>query len=576
MCGIAGIIGTPDHPASIAALSSALAHRGPDSEGYFTDGHAYLGHRRLAILDLSPAGSQPMRSRDGRFVIALNGEIFNYSEIAAALGGSFRSTTDTEVLLEACAAWGVEKALDQSIGMFAFALWDTHQRELILARDRCGEKPLVYFWDGATFAFASELKALACLHGSRLDPAAVDAYLALGYIPAPLAVFRDCRKLPPGHLLRFHHRSLTVRRWWFPENAAPPPPQPRPRRIERLRALVSDAVRLRLRADVPLALCLSGGVDSSIVAAECARAGAALDAFTVVFDGGSNDELPWARCAARHLGLEHHEIPAPSSSAACALDQAQAHYDEPFADSSALPSLALARALAGRYKVVLTGDGGDEAFAGYPHYEHIAAKQLLKSVAAAAGFTDGAGRVGVYVQSKAAFRLAERERLLGSHAPGDSLSVLLEGDSFLESARRTALQNALWSDRHLYLPNDLTYKMDIALGAYGMEGRSPFLDHRILEWSQTLPSADLVRGRQKKVLLREAYRDDLPPGLLDRPKRGFGAPVSAWLDGPLRDLCRESLPCPLLDARAQAGSSGQRLWTLLTLARWARVSKATW
>jgi len=202
-------------------MTGALEHRGPDGEGYFTDESVALGHRRLAILDLTSAGAQPMQSHDGRWIMALNGEIFNYRELRAELGGRFTSCSDTEVLLEACAAWGVEKALDRSIGMFAFALWDAHRRELTLARDRSGEKPLVYFWDGATFAFASELKALTAVHSSRLDPAAVDAYLALGYVPAPLAIFRDCRKLPPGHLLRFRNRALDLRRWWFPERVAP-------------------------------------------------------------------------------------------------------------------------------------------------------------------------------------------------------------------------------------------------------------------------------------------------------------------------------------------------------------------
>ncbi len=586
--------GNPDSLAAIRSMTGALGHRGPDGEGYATHSGIALGHRRLAILDLSPAGAQPMRSHDGRFTIALNGEIFNYRELRAELSGPFHSATDTEILLEACAAWGVEKTLERANGMFAFALWDTRERELTLARDRSGEKPLVYFWDGGVFAFASELKALTGLHSSRLDPAAVDAYLALGYVPAPLAIFRDCRKLPAGHLLRFRSGRLDVRRWWFPEQAPPLPDRPGIDRARELRALAADAVRLRLRADVPVALSLSGGVDSSAIAAECAAQGASLDTFTVVFDGDQTD-LPHARAVARHLKLRHHVIAVrgdvqnqivqnqivQNQIVARQLDLAASHYDEPFADSSALPALALASALAGRYKVILNGDGGDEAFAGYRHYQHIAAKQFLKTAAAAAGFADGSGGMGVYVQSKTLFRLRERARLLASHAPGATLAELLANDGFLRTAPpggalRGALRRALWSDRHLHLANDLTYKMDIALAAFGMEGRAPFLDHRILEWAQGLDAKDLVRGRQKKVLLRQAYRDALPAGVLARAKHGFGAPIASWLAGPLKEIVRESLPCPLLDAASQRNASGQRLWTLLMFARWARKWEARW
>jgi asparagine synthase (glutamine-hydrolysing) len=569
------MVGSPQNLASVRRMTGALGHRGPDGEGYFDGEGVALGHRRLAILDLSPAGAQPMHSRDGRWTIVLNGEIFNYRELRAELGGEFRSGTDTEVMLEACVAWGVEKALDRAIGMFALGLWDARSRELTLARDRAGEKPLVYYWDGVTFAFASELKALAGLHPARLDAAAVDAFLALGYVPAPLAIFRDCRKLPPGHLLKLRDRALEVRRWWFPERVAPAPEREKTQRRGELRALMQDAVRLRLRADVPVALCLSGGVDSSVIAAECVRQGVPLDAFTVALDGDSTD-LPHARVVARHLHLKHHVIEARAESAAAQLEAAAEHYDEPFADSSALPSLALARALAGRYKVILNGDGGDEAFAGYPHYERIGAKQILKAAAAAAGLRDGAGSMGVYVQSKTLFRRRERMRLLDRQAPGDTLSVLLASDGYLPSASGDALHRALWSDRHLYLPNDLTYKMDIALSSCGMEGRSPFLDHRILEWAQGLESPDLVRGREKKVLLRDAYRDELPPSVLERPKQGFGAPVDAWLAGPLEEIQKESLPCPLLDRASQTGLAGQRLWTVLAFARWAKRWGASW
>jgi asparagine synthase (glutamine-hydrolysing) len=289
----------------------------------------------------------------------------------------------------------------------------------------------------------------------------------------------------------------------------------------------------------------------------------------VVFDGDETD-LPYARRMARALGLRHEVL----ESRAQPLDGTE--YDEPFADSSAVAALALARTLAGRYKVVLNGDGGDEAFGGYRHYEFIGVKQTLKRAAAAAGLVDGRGSGGVYVCSKATFRASERRGLLNGHAAAGTLPGLLSADEFLRNSPRGILKQAMWSDRHLYLANNLAYKMDIALGACGLEGRAPLLDHRILEWAQGLSTRELVHGREKKVLLREAYRDQLPSEVSSRPKHGFGAPIEAWLEGPLRAHVRESLPCPLLDAAGQRNLRGQRLWTVLAFSEWARQWGATW
>jgi asparagine synthase (glutamine-hydrolysing) len=578
MCAIAGVAGRTDGAELVRRMTAAQRHRGPDDEGVFVQrGIVALGHRRLAILDPSEAGRQPMSSRDGRWTMVLNGEIFNYRELAAGLGQAFRSGTDTEVLLEACAAWGIDQTLGRAVGMFAFALWDSHRHELTLARDRMGEKPLVYFWAGPTLAFASELKALDPFHGRRLEAAALDAYLALGYVPAPLAIFRGCHKLPPGHLLRFREGRLSVTRWWFPEDAPRVREKSRVEFMAGLRERLAEAVRLRLRADVPLALYLSGGVDSSVIAAECVRQGARPEAFTARFDGQETD-LPYARQVAQALQLPHHVLDAHAGPAAVDFERLLWHYDEPFADSSAVPCFALARAIGGRYKVVLNGDGGDEALGGYRHYEHIGAKQALKAAAAATGLCDGAGagKVGVYVQSKAMFRAARRRNLLHGHWSGNALDTLLSASPFRAADGGSALARALWTDRHLSLANGLTYKMDTALGAFGMEGRAPFLDHRLLEWTQSLPAEQLVHGSEKKILLRDAYAGQLPPQVLNRPKHGFGAPVGRWLRGPLREVVAEALPCPLLEREAQRNWTGQRLWTLLTFSKWARQWRATW
>jgi asparagine synthase (glutamine-hydrolysing) len=573
MCGIAGVAGDGRATEWVRGMMASQAHRGPDGEGTFADAgdQIALGHSRLAILDLSERGRQPMTSADGRWTMVLNGEIFNYLELRLELSGPFASGTDTEVLLRGCAEWGVEKTLARSIGMFAFALWDAREKELTLGRDRMGEKPLVYFQRGKMLAFASELKALAAMHQGRLDARAVDAYLALGYIPAPLTIFSGCQKLEPGHLLRFQEGRVQIRRWWRPERA-PLEERTRVERVERLRSMVADAVKLRLRSDVPAAIFLSGGVDSSVIAAECTRQGANLAAFTADFGDGHSD-LAYARRVAAHLGLRHTVLRMEPDASAAGFEQFVRHYDEPLADSSAIPSFALGMALRGQYKVVLNGEGGDEAFGGYRHYEYLAAKQALKRVACAAGLADGA--TSVYVESKVAFREGERRRLLNGSGEGNSLSWLLARESYRPPAG-TALERALWSDRHLYLPNNLTYKMDIALAGNGIEGRAPFLDHRLLEWTQCWAARDLVAGREKKVLLRAAYEEDLPAEVLGRPKQGFGAPIAQWLSGPLRAFVEDVFPCPLFEAKPQKGLSGQRLWAMIAFGAWAREWKATW
>lgn len=559
-----------DDPGALARVEEMLRvqrHRGPDGSGVLHDDDTVIGHCRLAILGLGDAGRQPMTSRDGRWSMVFNGEIFNYPELRAELPGELRSGTDTEVLLEGIAAWGLESALARAAGMFALGLWDHREKELTLARDRLGEKPLVYFYDRRTLAFASEMKALRGFHGGAMEPLALDAYLALGYVPAPLAIFRGCRKLEPGQMLRLKRGAEPrVSRWCGSEHGATANGD----RHTALRERMGEAVRQRLRADVPVALSLSGGVDSSVIAAECVRQGASPETFTVRFKGESAD-VDAARLVARHLGLRHQVL--DESGAVPEIERMTRHYDEPFADSSAIPSLALAQALAGRYKVVLSGDGGDEVFGGYRHYEHIRIKQTLKAAAAVVGLCDGggAGRAGVYVQSKATFRAVERGRFLNRHGLGNSLN----GEAF-STPPGSALVGAMWIDRHLALANGLNYKTDIAYGAFGIEGRAPFLDHRLGEWAERLRPGELVRGREKKILLRAAYAGDLPAEVLNRPKQGFGAPIGQWLRGPLRELAGDMLPCPLLDRQRQGDWNDQQVWTLLMFALWARDWRASW
>jgi len=598
VCGIVGVI---DHRKRVSrevlnAMRDCLAHRGPDDQGSYINSRCSvgLGHRRLSILDLSPSGHQPMSTPDGRLTIVFNGEIYNYLELRDELraqGQRFTTGTDTEVLLRGYEAWGV-KALDRLAGMFAFAIWDDRDESLLLARDRVGKKPLVYFQDGNTLAFASELKALLLFPSCRaqLDPAGVEAYLAFGYIPAPLTVFKNIRKLEPGHYLRVLRDRAEVVRYWFPERANQPAARSRGERIEQLRALFRESVKIRLRSDVPLAIFLSGGIDSAAVAAECCAQGQKLRALTSTFDHDHTD-LPYGTKVAQHLGLEQEVIHTNGDGIGDDIYRIVWHYDEPFADSSNIPSYYISQAVKGRFKVVLNGDGGDEAFGGYPRYEHVAVRQFVKGLATMIGARDGRGRGPWqrYFQSRSTFVRSKRTALLGGWAPRNcAVTRLIAENPFLSAYRPSdAIHMALGGDRHIYLAHDLLFKMDIALMAHHTEGRSPFLDHRLLEWAQNLPADDLVVGREKKVLLREALRGRLPSEVLARAKHGFAAPMVPWLQGPLRPLCDEHLPTHLLERepqesalaafrRTQGREGADQVWALLMFAIWANQWRANW
>lgn len=596
MCGIVGIVGPKLATGPIAeGLRDRVAHRGPDASGLYVRAEQgiALAHQRLSIIDLSCEAHQPMSTPDGRWTIVFNGEIYNYSELRRELAGRvrFRTESDTEVLLEGYRVWG-EGVLQKLRGPFAFAIWDSAESSLFIARDRIGKRPLYYSWDGSDFAFASELKAFSALPGFEplIDPAAADCYLALGYVPAPMSIFQGIQKLPAGHCLRFAGGAVSLRRYWLPESVCHKAATKRPDRHSDCRALVADAVRLRLRADVPVGLFLSGGLDSSIVAYEAVAQGARPEAVSVSFEGDRTD-LPYAVLMAKRLALQHHivELASPSADDLAAI---VAHYDEPFSDSSNVPSYLMARASRGLFKVALNGDGGDEAFAGYPHYGHVAVKQFAKRLACGLGAIDGtAGDPwSVYLQSKALFRRRQRSELLGRSGKDhrDWLGEWIDHEPFLGAfPGGDALKRALWADRHVNLPNGLMYKMDMALGAFGMEGRSPFLDHPLLEWAQGLPPGDLVAGRSKKILLCEAYSGRIPEEILRRGKKGFGAPIDPWLRGPLRDLAQSVLPCPMMERQSQEklltayydrgdAKLAGRVWILLVFALWSRNQKARW
>jgi asparagine synthase (glutamine-hydrolysing) len=596
MCGIAGILSRKLEAGSVAAgLRDRMRHRGPDDAGLFVcaEQNIALAHQRLSIIDLSSEAHQPMSTADGRWTIVFNGEIYNYVELKRELADDvqFRTESDTEVLLEAYRRWGHD-VLQKLRGPFAFAIWDKVERSLFIARDRVGKRPLYYSWDETDFAFASELKALRALPGfdPQIDPAAADCYFALGYVPAPHTIFRGVRKLAAGHSLTLRDGSLSLQRYWRPEDVSTMPAEDREVRLSECRALVADAVKVRLRADVPVGVFLSGGVDSSIVAYEAVAQGGRPEAVSVSFEGDQTD-LPYATLMAERLGLRHHtvEVAGPGTDDIVAIVN---HYDEPFADSSNVPSYLMARASRGLFKVALNGDGGDEAFAGYRHYEHIAIKQLTKSIASALTLCDGQFRNpwSVYLQSKAHFNRRHRKALLGqlSGTSPDAFGEWIEREPFLRAfPGGDALKRALWADRHVNLANGLMYKMDMALGAFGMEGRSPLLDAPLLDWAQGLGASDLVVGRVRKVVLGAAYAGKIPREILRRGKKGFGAPIDFWLRGPIRDLAKSMLPCPSLVRSAQSdllaayydrsdARVANKIWTLLVFAIWSDKVKAHW
>ena len=641
MCGIAGLIRPGgagcDLGAAVAAMTTALAHRGPDDAGIWTDPAAgvALGHRRLAIIDLSAAGRQPMVSASGRYVLSYNGEIYNFRELRRDLengGVRCRGTGDTEVLLAAIESWGLERALARAAGMFAFALFDRVARRLVLARDRLGIKPLYWSFENGMLAFASELAPLAARPDwtPRIDRGALAAYVRWNYVPAPHAIFEGVRKLRPGHVLSLDRRGrLEERAFWrlvdvvgagAPARSARPD---EPEAVAGLATVLGGTIRQHMVADVPLGVLLSGGIDSSaILALMRAQTGRRIDTFTIGYDDPAFDEAPRARAVARHFGTMHHELHVGAAEAASAVARLPATYDEPFADSSQIPSVLIARFARRRVAVCLAGDGGDELLAGYERYHRAAAtlrwlgwlpmparRTLARAVRAlpaaawqAALAWDADGRRG---GSRTGDRVDKLARLLSE----DGEQALYRGlhghwpgarDLVIAGAEPEALawQDA-WSlpagfverqqlaDLLMYVPDDLLTKLDRASMAVGLEVRVPLLDHRVVEYCWRLPHALKYRAGVTKYLLRRLLEQHLPRAVIRQPKRGFRAPIAAWLRTSLRDWAEDLLAEErlrrdgLLDAAAvratwQAFLGGhdglqEALWGILMLQAWQRA-----
>jgi asparagine synthase (glutamine-hydrolysing) len=609
MCGIAGFwdvarrLDADQGMTALEHMTQAIRHRGPDDAGTWRDAQAgvWLGHRRLAIVDLSPEGRQPMASASGRYVIVFNGEVYNHRRLRAeleVLSARFRGHSDTEVMLAAIEQWGLDTALQRFIGMFAFALWDRQARTLTLARDRLGIKPLYYGWTGTTWAFASELKALATLPGFRgqVDRGALCLLLRHNYIPAPRSIYQGIAKLLPGTLLRVDALGVAnavaaaelparAQVYWSAADIATRGRQTLsdPEAIEALDRLLRDAVALRMEADVPLGAFLSGGVDSStVVALMQAQSTRPVQTFSIGFHEAAHDEARHARRVARHLGTEHHELYVSARDALDVIPALPTMFDEPFSDSSQIPTFLVSRLARGRVTVSLSGDGGDELFAGYSRYQwalrlgrrldavpRVVRGRFARSLQAHPGAYEAVFRatnrclprrlrvrnpgtkVGLLGQMLQADSIDARYLLMVSHwfdpttiVPGGGEPMTPTADFAHWPALADPVERMAYSDLIGYLPDDILVKVDRASMAVSLEARVPLLDHRVVGFAWQVPMRQKLRDGQGKWLLRQVLYRYVPRELIDRPKKGFSVPIDGWLRGPLRDWAEA-----MLDAR---------------------------
>src|SRR5271167_948862 len=631
MCGISGFLlpqaALPRAAAEsrLWAMIATLRHRGPDAEGVWTDGRAGLAHARLSVIDLSPAGHQPMASADGAAWITYNGEIYNFAEIRQELEGlgyPFRSRSDTEVIVNGWQAWG-PKVFSRLRGMFALAIWDRRSQRLILARDRLGKKPLYYAPTATAFLFGSEIKAVLAWPGlSRAaDLSAIDKYLTFGYVPAPQTAFYGVCKLPAAHYLvveALPDGSLgepeLVRYWRLPG----PRGARRHRSAEDLRrelvAQLEEAVRLRLISDVPLGAFLSGGIDSSAVVATMARVGGGrVKTFSIGFSAKEYDETRYARMVAERYATDHEEL-VVEPDALAVLPQLIWHYGEPFADPSAIPTYYVSEMARRKVTVALNGDGGDECFLGYNRYKAMHHLSRLDGLPRWSRTCLGRSltlapptlqrrfkipRIRALLQAsdrrpsrRYAFTIvyftdddkaAGYGQAMREHSAGAALDLLepyfAEADSLVSGAN--------WADIHTYLPDDLMVKVDVASMAHGLESRSPLLDHVLLEWAAGIPADTRMAGGRTKALFKSAMEPYLPAEVLYRPKQGFGLPVDQWFRSDLKELAYDTLLSRisaerglfrpeyvrlLLDEHsALARDHHTRLWALLMLELWFQM-----
>lgn len=601
-----------------ARMCALLAHRGPDARGIHEGGNVSLGIQRLRVIDLD-TGDQPIYNEDRSVVVVLNGEIYNYRRLRTELerrGHALTTQGDTEVIAHLYEDHGAD-CVRHLHGMFAFALWDARRQQLLIARDRVGKKPLLYSLRNGILSFASEMGALLGDDeiARQVDHEALDAYLALGYVPAPLTAVRGVHKLPPAHTLTLRDGKVELRRYWELDYTAKLSDEPVEELCERVRAGLLAATRRRMTADVPLGAFLSGGIDSSaVVAAMAEQSTQPVRTFSIGFDHEEFDELPHARRIAERFATVHEEFQVRAQAIEI-VPKLVRHYGEPFADSSAIPSFYLSELTSRQVTVALNGDGGDESFGGYSRYVanalagrldlmpgplrhaitraatrvgargHVASARNKARRLASTLALDRASRYASYVSW---FGPAQRRDLYTSAfaaASGLGAENLITA-SWAEASGRSVVDKMLEVDVETYLVGDLIAKIDIATMAHALEARSPFLDHELMQLAASIPSSLKIRGREKKWILREALRGWLPDDILDRPKQGFSVPLSSWLRTDLRPwareilLDRETLARGYFEPRAVKGlldrhaggadDDAKRIWALLMLELWHR------
>lgn len=670
MCGLTGFLYSGsssgvDLGEQALRMAERIQHRGPDDAGVWHDDAVgvALAHRRLSIVDLSPAGHQPMLSPTGRYVLVYNGEIYNHEEIRQELatlgnvGSAWRGHSDTETLLAAIEQWGIDQTLQRCVGMFAMALWDKKELTLTLTRDRFGEKPLYYGWAQGAFVFGSELKALRAFPGfaAQICRSALTQYLRFMAVPAPRSIYQGVYKLEPGCMLTVQGRpptqapaeplrpgqswgNLTIRRWWaladVVTKAAQNPFTNDADAVSQLETCLSEAVRMQSLADVPLGAFLSGGVDSSVIVALMQQqARQPVQTFTIGFEEAGFDEAPYAHAVAKHLGTDHHEMRVTSQQAREVIHALPHMYDEPFADSSQIPTHLVCRAARQHVTVALSGDAGDELFGGYNRYfwgpriwQRIAwmpsaVRQRLGAWVSAVPIASWdrwgkplnslAGAGGVVRLGEKLHKLAYRlhsvhnmdELYLKLVSEWQDPAALVRGAAGGAVGEPASLLNDPWPaqgcnqdalrmmyrDSMTYLPDDILCKVDRAAMATSLETRAPFLDHRVAELAWRMPLDMKIRGNEGKWALRQVLYKHVPRELIERPKAGFSIPIGQWLCGPLRDWAEALLDASRLEAEGyfHAGPIRQRwaehisgqcdhthsLWAVLMFQAWLQASE---
>jgi len=631
MCGICGKV-TLDGKVSeklIRDMCSVLKHRGPDGEGVYvsdTSGQRHiaqvgLGHRRLSVIDLSQAGKQPMSNEDGSIWIVMNGEIYNFPELREYLkknGHKFKSKTDTEVIIHLYEERGTE-CLEELRGAFAFAIWDTRNARLFMARDRIGKKPLYYIHKGNSITFASEIKALLCDPDAtrEVNRSAIRDYLSYGYVPTPRTMFKGIMKLPPAHMMVYEKGALKIEQYWsldFSKKVS----MSQAEYCDKAMALLKDATRIRLISDVPLGVFLSGGIDSSAIVYMMSKLSTVpVKTFSIGFDDARYNELKYARTVAEHFGTEHREYIVKPKTIEL-LPKLVWHYNEPYADSSALPSYYVAKMTSQEVKVALNGDGGDEVFGGYERflaarYAEIFKKMpillqkglktlVVNGIPDSLDFKNRAARLKRFVSMAerpyserhynwiSIFKDSEKEDLFTNEYKSEmngSVSLGYLNDAFAKCKTKDVVDCVISADINTNLLDDLLVKMDIATMANSLEGRSPFLDHKLMEFSASIPSGIKIRGMKLKYILKKALSQALPKEILTRPKRGFAVPLDAWFRSDLKEYAYDTLLDPratgrnyfkkegikrLLDSHCDSkANNGSRIWSLLNLELWHRV-----